>query len=209
MKGRFKRHPISVYLVIDFEATCDEEARGGGADYPCEIIEFPCVALCANTHAVLGEFHTYVKPVITPILSPFCRNLTGVKQRDVATAPDIHSAVVAFSTWVDDTLSVADPRTLAVVSDGPCDIARFLQTHILRDSLRVPKYLRRWCNVRMCYKTIVGEAPRGTLRDMVEDLGMEFEGRAHSGLDDARNVARIVVALRGRGGEVLLNEALP
>ena len=35
----------------------------------------------------------------------------------------------------------------------------------------------------------------GNLSDMLKDIGMEFEGREHCGLDDARNIARIVLYL--------------
>jgi len=210
-KGPVPR-PLSFYLVIDFEATCEEASSNdstNGASYPCEIIEFPCIALCAYTLQVVGEFHTYVRPLIQPQLSPFCRRLTGIAQKEVTGAPDIHEAVLRFSTWVDETLHVPDPRAIAVVCDGPCDIGKFLHTHILRDGLKVPKYLRRWCDVRQLYRSVLGQSPRGSLRDIVESLGLPFVGRQHSGLDDARNIANVVVALKGRGGEIVLHGALP
>jgi inhibitor of KinA sporulation pathway (predicted exonuclease) len=35
---------------------------------------------------------------------------------------------------------------------------------------------------------------------------MEFEGRPHCGLDDARNIAKILIILAGEGGRLLPNE---
>ena len=35
-----------------------------------------------------------------------------------------------------------------------------------------------------------------------EALGLKFEGRAHSGIDDARNIARVALTLLHRGAVV-------
>ncbi len=39
------------------------------------------------------------------------------------------------------------------------------------------------------------EKPSGNLNDMLTSLSMQFEGKPHSGIDDARNIARIVLHL--------------
>jgi inhibitor of KinA sporulation pathway (predicted exonuclease) len=53
MEGRryAKAQPVDYYLVIDFEATCEKDSRGGGfiKEFPNEIIEFPVVVLNAKT----------------------------------------------------------------------------------------------------------------------------------------------------------------
>ena len=43
---------------------------------------------------------------------------------------------------------------------------------------------------------------------MIQIIGREFEGRAHSGLDDARNIAYIVQRLLKDGARVVFNEKL-
>lgn len=47
--------------------------------------------------------------------------------------------------------------------------------------------------------------PLGT---MIQLIGREFQGRAHSGLDDARNIACIVERLLNDGDRVVFNEKL-
>ena len=40
-----------------------------------------------------AEFHTYVKPVLNPVLSDFCKRLTGigqVRQNSVPMTPELH-----------------------------------------------------------------------------------------------------------------------
>lgn len=43
---------------------------------------------------------------------------------------------------------------------------------------------------------------------MIQLIGREFQGRAHSGLDDARNIAFIVERLLKDGARVIFNEKL-
>jgi inhibitor of KinA sporulation pathway (predicted exonuclease) len=73
-------------VVIDFEATCEEKNPIG---YPHEIIEFPAVLVSSGYNEdtksykspeIIGAFHSFVRPVINPELSEFCKNLTGIEQ---------------------------------------------------------------------------------------------------------------------------------
>lgn len=47
------------------------------------------------------------------------------------------------------------------------------------------------------------------LNAMILEIGSKFKGRAHSGLDDARNIARIVQQLLEDGASLIFNEKLP
>lgn len=44
---------------------------------------------------------------------------------------------------------------------------------------------------------------------MLESLGLEFEGREHSGIDDAKNIARVVVQLVKDGCILKYNRFIP
>lgn len=63
--------------IIDFEATC-EIANPSGFQH--EIIEFPAVLLNTKTLQIVHEFHKYCRPLWNPILSDFCKELTGITQ---------------------------------------------------------------------------------------------------------------------------------
>lgn len=43
---------------------------------------------------------------------------------------------------------------------------------------------------------------------MIQLIGLEFQGRAHSGLDDARNITAIVKRLLRDGARITFNEKL-
>ena len=43
---------------------------------------------------------------------------------------------------------------------------------------------------------------------MLENMGLTFQGHQHSGIDDARNIARIVVRMLEDGADLRINERL-
>jgi inhibitor of KinA sporulation pathway (predicted exonuclease) len=48
-------------------------------------------------------------------------------------------------------------------------------------------------DVRKLFKKVMNKS--GSLSEMLKEIGMEFEGREHCGLDDAKNIARIILYL--------------
>lgn len=71
----------------------------------------------------------------------------------------------------------------------------------------MPHWMRYWINLRRSYCRTF-KLQRTTLRHMLQELGMEFSGRQHSGLDDARNIARVTAHLLEYHVELLVNERL-
>ena len=68
--------PFDYICVYDFECQCTENNNP-----PLkfnEIIEFPVVVVDVKQQKIVAEFHTYVKPVVEPKLTPFCTELTGI-----------------------------------------------------------------------------------------------------------------------------------
>ncbi|CAM9517219.1 unnamed protein product [Bubo scandiacus] len=156
-------------IVIDFEATCWRDAARGGP----EIIEFPAVLLNTSTGEIESEFHTYVQPQEHPILSEFCTELTGITQNQVDEGVPLNiSKACTFVTWTDWDLGVC------------------LQYECKRKQLRKPDILNSWIDLKATYRAFYNRKPKG-LNGALQDLGIAFAGREHSGLDDSRNTARL------------------
>jgi inhibitor of KinA sporulation pathway (predicted exonuclease) len=191
-----KTRPTAPYdwiLVIDFECTCDESAF----EWPHEIIEFPVVAVDVQRQTIVAEFHTYVKPVRNPVLTPFCIDLTGIRQEQVDAAPTLPEAISAFEAWL--STAVPTGTRVIVATDGPWDMRNFMyRCSVVRDRIAFPQLFYHWLDVRKSYASFFKCRPLN-LGQMLSRLGWTFEGRPHSGLDDARNIARIAIALLRRG----------
>ncbi len=167
------------YAVIDFEATCwqGEERRGDA-----EIIQIGCVKVGMTTRRIIDEFSSYVRPIRYPRLSDYCTRLTGITQHDVDIAPTFVEMLAEFVAWM------GRPEEFTFCSWGAYD------SFLLRQACRFHRvdypFDDEYLNIKPIFSEIV--SGRGvSLERALEMLGMSFEGRLHSGIDDARNVARV------------------
>ena len=121
----FAKKPPRYCVVIDFEATCDKvNTREDKDSYPHEIIEFPAIIvdLEAQNHEenkdqnyideesgrmrsptdlhIVDTFHRYVKPIQYPILTDYCKRLTGIKQEQIDEAEEFPVVLQAFHEFL-------------------------------------------------------------------------------------------------------------
>ena len=181
-------------LVLDFEATCEEPEP---YNYGPEIIEFPVVVLNVVERRVVAEFHSFVRPVHNPVLSHFCTKLTGIRQSDVDNAPTLDHVVDRFQRWFQRTI----PRGSRVMfaTDGPWDMRDFMYQHaVCRYGVSFPSIFYTWIDVKTAFADFFN-CRWSKIEAMLNMLGLQFEGRLHSGIDDARNITRIIIALLAKG----------
>ena len=62
----------------------------------------------------------------------------------------------------------------------------------------VPSYCNEWINIKKAYNAVMKRYPKH-LQFMLDGLGLQFEGRPHSGIDDCKNIAKIVKTLGFKG----------
>ncbi len=170
------------YLIIDLEATCSDD--GTVPRDEMEIIEIGAVMQNARTFEVESEFQTFVHPVRHPKLTEFCTGLTGITQEQVAGAPSYHEALEALTRWMH-----AFPDAL-FCSWGDYDRNQFRQDceyHRVAYPFG-PEHL----NLKAAFALAVGRRKKSGITDALRQVGMTFEGSHHRGIDDARNIARIV-----------------
>ncbi|KAK5865542.1 hypothetical protein PBY51_019807 [Eleginops maclovinus] len=190
---KFLSNQIFAYLiVIDFESTCWKEKNSYGQ----EIIEFPAVLLNTSTGEVESEFHTYVQPQEHPLLSEFCTELTGIKQMQVEAGIPIQICLSQFNRWLQKLQM--EKETCAFVTWSDWDLGVCLQYECKRKQLHKPDVLNSWIDLRSTYRMFYDRKPKG-LNGALQDLGIQFSGREHSGLDDSRNTACLAARMMRDG----------
>ncbi|XP_078584849.1 3'-5' exoribonuclease 1-like [Branchiostoma floridae x Branchiostoma japonicum] len=192
-------------LVIDFEATCMEE---NPPDFQHEIIEFPILLVNTETLIVEDQFHSYCRPTINPKLTPFCTKLTGITQKMVDKAPEFPQVLEDVLDWMSSKGYGMGHSRFAVATDGPWDMCRFLYQQCLYCGIPYPRPFRRWINVKKHFANFYQTRGGTKLQEMLASLGLQFEGKPHSGRDDAVNIARIAGRLIQDGCELRVNECL-
>nr|XP_046226696.1 ERI1 exoribonuclease 2 [Scatophagus argus] len=201
---------FSYLIVIDFESTCWREKN----NYSQEIIEFPAVLLNTSTGEVESEFHTYVQPQEHPVLSDFCTELTGITQMQVEAGIPLQICLSRFSRWLQNlqlSIGVVFPNRQQIpsapsASQKLCtfltwsdwDLGVCLQYECKRKQLHKPGALNSWIDLRSTYRLFYDRKPKG-LNGALQDLGIQFAGREHSGLDDSRNTAQLAARMMRDG----------
>ncbi|KAM4710271.1 3'-5' exoribonuclease 1 [Discoglossus pictus] len=191
--------------VIDFEATCEE---GNSPDYVHEIIEFPIVLLNTKTLEIEETFQRYVKPEIKSQLSEFCVKLTGITQEIVDQAETFPVVLRNVVDWMREK-ELGTKYKYAILTDGSWDMSKFLNMQCRVSRIKYPRFAKKWINIRKSYGNFY-KVPRNQTKliIMLEKLGMNYNGRLHSGLDDSMNIARIAVRMLQDGCELRVNERI-
>jgi len=77
------------YVVVDLEATCWE----GSSVENMEVIEIGAVSLDGEILQPISDFQQLVRPTTNPVLTDYCKDLTGIEQQQIDSAPDLSNFV--------------------------------------------------------------------------------------------------------------------
>ncbi len=168
------------FVIVDLEATC---WQGGRKQRPSEVIEIGAVVFDGETGQVVSEFSRFVRPVLEPVLSEFCIALTTIEQPDVDGARSFAEVFAAFVDWI-------GPAPFVLCSWGAYDYQQ-LQLDCRRNGVVFPDTFEHYVDLKQFFADVWGVAPCGMVRAL-ELLGLPQEGTHHRGIDDARNIARVV-----------------
>ncbi|KAG5728368.1 3'-5' exoribonuclease 1 [Termitomyces sp. T112] len=215
------------FLVLDVEATCqqgtDFNFPNEIIEFPVCLMRWKdrTKDLQATQLEVVAEFRSFVKPTWRPVLSKFCTDLTGITQEQVDAAPPFPSVLASVQDFmVEHGLIDGDTGERLVrfcwCSDGPFDIRDFVVKQCFISKVPMPGWIQgdvldvrtailNWLHSREQPKdsSVTKYGPRRrtlNITAQLKVLGLSgFEGRQHSGIDDSRNIARIVAELARRG----------
>lgn len=178
-------------LVMDFEATCEryEVLR------PQEIIEIPCAVVSTNDWQLKDTFHSYVRPRVHPILTPFCTDLTGILQDTVDNQPHFANVFPKFCEWLAEGGYFDEPGKSTFVTCGNWDLKIMLPSQCDLDDIILPDHFKQWIDLKYIFCESTGYYPNG-LKNMLARLNLPLKGRLHSGIDDVKNMISIILALR-------------
>ena len=174
------------YIIYDLEATCWEEPPPG---FLQETIEIGAFRL--NEYGeIRGKFNRFVRPVMHPTLSPFCRQLTSISQIDVNRAKPFPIVIEEFREW-----ARIDEADYTLCSWGNFDrkmLASDCKLHHLDDSWTEPH-----ANLKVQYMTMKRMRRPIGLRKAVEREDIPFTGIHHRGISDAENLTKLFLKYLG------------
>ncbi len=175
------------YLVVDFEATCSND--GTLRREEMEIIEVGAVMVDGETLTTLTEFQSFVRPVRHPVLTPFCTELTSITQADVDAAPTLPEVVEQWIAW-------SVPFEECVFSSwGSYDHNQLVQDCRFH-GIAMP-FLLEPINLKAEFSAQLKIRRRMGMKEALSRAGLTLDGTHHRGIDDARNIARLLPFIVG------------
>lgn len=165
-------------IIVDLEATCSEQR-----DIVNEIIEIGAVKI--ENGKITSIFDSFVKPVINPILTDFCKDLTSIKQENVDSANEFPKVLREFRNWI-------GTNNFILMSWGFYDKKQFIKDcnywHLPTD------WIGEHHNIKLMFSDKTGHRPCG-MEKALKILNMPLDGTHHRGIDDAKNIAKIYLEI--------------
>lgn len=172
-----------------------------------------------------SEIQYYVRPQVHNKLTDFCKTLTAITQENVDSGRELRDTLLLYDQWLKDNglsidnsaypsietnnrsscsknnadISSSESPSFCIITWGDSDLGTILKDQCKRLDIELPIYFHQWINLKSLFKKHFGWEPHGGLQNVVERLGFVFEGRAHSGLVDSINTAKIVKKMLEEG----------
>lgn len=178
------------HIVVDLEMNPVKKKDPARVICLNEIIEIGAVMLDEN-YAEVSCFRTYVKPKHNSCIMFNIVRLTGINDDMVANAPTFETAFKMFTTWC---LGTGDDIAIYAWSDS--DFLQISKEMILKNY--VPSEEEQcitanpWNDFQKMFDEHLGFEKQIALSSALNMAGIEFSGRAHDALDDARNTAELL-----------------
>lgn len=174
------------YIIYDLEATCWENPP---PDYEQEIIEIGAYKL-NHFGEIRGTFNRFIKPSVHPVLSQFCRELTGIEQTSVNRAKTFPEVIEEFRDW-------------GRIDEGDyllCSWGSFDRKMLVADS-RLHRLDAEWAerhiNLKEQYRQMKRMKRSPGLRKTVEMEDILFTGQHHRAISDAENLVKLFLKYLG------------
>lgn len=203
---------MELYIcVLDFEATCDENMKALNMDH--EIIEFPSVLLKYKNNKIerIGEIQMFCKPKNNPTLTNFCKELTGITQDKIDNGILFPEALCKHLNWLQ--LSIPDfdkvylDERVIILTCGRWDLESMIPKEYKNWNLNkneIHDIYRKFVNIKEEYKYFYKKPNVYGMKFMLNDLNISLDGKHHSGIDDCRNIAKIVERMANDGYDLHL-----
>jgi 3'-5' exoribonuclease 1 len=176
------------FLILDLEATCCD--KGTISRHEMEIVEIGAVTVEAQSLAIVDEFQSFIKPVRHPVLTEFCKSLTSITQAQVGRAPGYVEAIAMLKQWL------SNYPNAVFGSWGDYDRNQFQQDskfHNVPFPIAYPHV-----NLKQRFSDTQGLPKRYGMAQALQLAGIELAGTHHRGIDDARNIAKLLPFILGR-----------
>lgn len=178
------------HIVVDLEMNNVQRKSEAMKICRLETIEIGAVMLDDNLQEI-SSFRTYVKPEYNTGIEKNITRLTGITDGMVLNAPRFKEALRMFTDWCNGT---GDEVTIYTWSDS--DYTQIAKEMLLKEyevsEDEKPLLEKEWSDFQYEFDSHMGFERQVSLSMALDMAGINFSGRKHDALDDARNTAELL-----------------
>ncbi|CAN6893209.1 unnamed protein product [Brassica oleracea] len=190
-----KPQEFDFFLVLDLEGKV-------------EILEFPVLIVDARTMQVVDLFHRFVRP--TKMSEQAINKYIEGKYGEVGVDRVWHDTAIPFKQVVEEFEGWLAEHGLwgketdgalndaAFVTCGNWDIKTKIPEQCIVANINLPQYFMEWINLKDVYLNFYGREARGMV-SMMRQCGIRLMGSHHLGIDDTKNITRVVQRMLADG----------
>ena len=184
------------HIVVDLEMNTIRRKSEARKIWNMETIEIGAVMLDDDLEEI-ASFRTYVKPEFNDCIERKITRLTGITDDMVKNAPSFSEALKMFTNWC---LGTNDDVTIYAWSES--DYMQ-ISNEMLLKNYQVSEnekdlLLNEWSDFQHEFDSHLGFQKQVSLKMALDMAGVDFFGREHDALDDARNTAELLHIFRDR-----------
>lgn len=191
------------HVVVDLEMNNIRKKSEARRICTMETIEIGAVMLDDRLQEI-SSFRTYVKPEYNDGIVDNISRLTGITDNMVVNAPKFNEALRMFTNWC---LGTGDDVTIYAWSEN--DFSQITREMLLKEYKVTEEEANLlgnpWSDFQQEFDSHIGFDRQLSLKMALNLAGVDFSGREHDALDDARNTAELLHIFRD---EELFDETL-
>lgn len=181
------------YIIVDFEMNpVAGEYKEERKICRSEIIEIGAVIL-DESFLVLGEFKILVKPQYNHCIQKKYETLTGITTQMVSGAPEFATAYELFVNWCESYGSEYEVYAWSENDYNQLTAEMKLKQYENKDKMHL---LENWFDFQKEYVQKLGLERIISLEKALNYAGVDFDGRMHDALCDAKNTAELFAIVR-------------
>ncbi|XVF70131.1 hypothetical protein PTKIN_Ptkin11bG0137500 [Pterospermum kingtungense] len=179
---------VDFFLVLDLEGKV-------------EILEFPVLLMDAKSLSVVDFFHRFVRPskMSEQAINKYIEGKYGEIGVDRVwhdTAQPFEEVIQQFEAWLTQHHLWEKKRagcltSASFVTCGNWDLKTKVPQQCIVSGIKLPPYFMEWINLKDVYLNFYGHEARG-MTSMLKQLRIPLLGSHHLGIDDTKNIARVL-----------------
>lgn len=178
------------YIIVDLEMN-EIQKKYSEQRKQCrfEIMEIGAIMLDENFKEI-DSFKTFVKPEFNYEIKEPYTNLTGITTEMVVDAPVFSQALRSFSDWC-----YKKDKNITVYAWSNCDLTQIKKEAEIKQyeyNANEEKMIKNWKDFQKVYTEKIGFDHAISLEKALTYAGLDFKGKQHDALFDARNTAELV-----------------